>query len=253
VTNSYETAVVLSSGTSLYPLSTNTFTASQASGYNVLTGGSTYKFAVLATNAAGNSLSSMSGSLMPFAVPGAPTSATATTLLGGVRVSWQYPNNFGSTISTFTVTPQRADLTYETSVVVSSVGGALPLSTNTFTTSQIARYNVLQTGIPYSFAVLATNRAGQSPSTFTNQVTTIGLPSAGGSVSTTLSKAGQPIGTITLDWPAANANGDPNGIGSYIIQPLVSGAPQASLVKILLPGAGTPVPSTFTYATTGLP
>jgi len=71
-----------------------------------LVNGTTYTFMVTATNIVGTSSSSIaSGTIIPAAVPDAPTIGTATASNGQATVTFTTPTNTGgSTITSYTVT-----------------------------------------------------------------------------------------------------------------------------------------------------
>jgi hypothetical protein len=108
-----------------------------------LTNGSTYQFAVTATNAVGEGLmSANSNAVTPATVPGAPTGVTASAGNAQAAVSFTAPaSDGGSPITSYTVT--------------STPGGV----TKQGTTSPIV-VTGLKNLIPYTFTVKATNTAG---------------------------------------------------------------------------------------------
>src|SRR2546430_8850347 len=120
--------------------------------------GTAYTFTVVATNAVGNSASSLaSNSVTPVApatVPGAPTAVTAKAGNASATVSWTAPlSDGGSAITSYTVT--------------SSPAGASATVTGTSAT-----LSGLTNGTAYTFTVVATNAVGNSaPSLASNSVT----------------------------------------------------------------------------------
>ena len=124
------------------------FTATGASSPLVVTGlsnGTAYTFTVVATNAAGNSVTSApSAAVTPFTVPGAPTNPVATAGNAQASVAFTAPNSTGgSTITGYTVTSSPGGLT--------ATGASSPLVVTG-----------LSNGTSYTFTVVATNAAGNS-------------------------------------------------------------------------------------------
>ncbi len=83
--------------------------------------------------------------------PGAPTGVSATAGNGSATVSWTAPNNGGSAITSYTVTPYIGS-TAQTPVTVS---GSPPATSATVTG--------LTNGTSYTFTVSATNAVGTGP------------------------------------------------------------------------------------------
>ena len=116
-----------------------------------LTNGTTYTFTVSATNAVGTGpASTPSNSVTPSAptVPGQPSGVSATAGNGSATVSWTAPNNGGSAITSYTVTPYIGSAA-QTPVTVS---GSPPATSTTVTG--------LTNGTTYTFTVSATNAIG---------------------------------------------------------------------------------------------
>ena len=114
-----------------------------------LTNGTSYAFAVMAVNLGGESGFSIAEVVTPRTVPDAPTGVSADTGNGQVNVSFTAPsNNGGSVITGYTVTAW--------------VDGNATNLTSTGTTSPIILTG-LTNGTAYTFTVLATNAAGDSP------------------------------------------------------------------------------------------
>src|SRR5439155_255555 len=113
-----------------------------------LTNGTAYTFTVVATNAVGNSASSLaSNSVTPVApatVPGAPTAVTAKAGNASATVSWTAPlSNGGSAITSYTVTSSPAGATATAAATAATLAGPA-------------------TGTAYTFTVIATNAIGNS-------------------------------------------------------------------------------------------
>ena len=111
-----------------------------------LTPGTLYTFTVVAKNAAGDSSPSGEAQATPYyvGVPYAPTNVVATTGIGEARVSFTAPLlNGGSTITGYTVTSSPGNKTANGSSLSLTVTG-------------------LDSGISYTFTVIATNALGNS-------------------------------------------------------------------------------------------
>ncbi|HEY7283377.1 MAG TPA: fibronectin type III domain-containing protein [Actinomycetota bacterium] len=120
-----------------------------------LANGTTYRFRVVATNAAGNGpASALSNAVTPHSPPGAPTSVVAT---GGNRmatVTWAAaPANGGA------ITGYR---------IIASPGGA---TTTVGGSTLNAVVTGLNNGTTYTFSVIATNDLGDGPAGVSNAVT----------------------------------------------------------------------------------
>ncbi|MBK8883052.1 MAG: fibronectin type III domain-containing protein [Bacteroidales bacterium] len=127
-----------------------------------LTNGITYTFTVYATNENGNSAPSpASNSVIPSAIPDAPTTVTAIAGNAQATISFIAPvNNGGSSITGYTVTSTPGDLT--------ASGSASPIVITGLTN-----------GIAYTFTVIAKNASGNSlPSSVSNSVTPSTVPGA---------------------------------------------------------------------------
>ncbi len=123
-----------------------------------LTNGASYRFAVLAANAAGDGpLSAASSPVVPVAVPDAPTGVSAVPVdgqpagvnTGRVAVSWTAPDDNGSPITAYTV---RYGVGNVIGCATSSVVPALPATT--------CEIGGLLPGQVLSFNVTATNAVG---------------------------------------------------------------------------------------------
>jgi titin len=164
-----------------------------------LTNGDSYSFLVFASNAAGNGPESApSNTVVPAAVPGAPTNVTATTASGQVTVTWTPPlDDGGNPITTYTVT--------------ASGGGGSILSPD-----EMAVFTQLAPGISYTFTVFATNAVGNGAvSAPSNAVTPITVPGAPTGV-TAIAGDGQ----ATVSWTQPAEDG-----GSPITWYFVSSTP----------------------------
>jgi hypothetical protein len=116
-----------------------------------LTNGTTYTFAIAATNAMGTGPDSVeSAGVTPATVPGAPTGVSGTGGLDEVVLSWTAPSDGGSPITGYTVTPSLLGIAL-TPTTYSS-----PATSETLTG--------LLLGSIYTFTVTATNAVGTGPS-----------------------------------------------------------------------------------------
>jgi hypothetical protein len=133
-----------------------------------LAGGTAYTFTVTATNGIGiGPASSPSNSVTPTSpsVPAAPTGVTATPSNASATVSWTAPNNGGSQILSYTITPYIGSQAQTATTINGS-----PPATNTTVTG-------LTNGTSYTFTVTAANAIGTGPaSTASNAVTPSAAP-----------------------------------------------------------------------------
>ena len=136
--------------------------ASTAVGTGVGTGtitglinGTTYTLKVAAQNAVGTGPAATSSPVVPSAVPDAPTSVQATSLLdnsGDIALTWSAPNDNGSAVNDYEVIP-------------TVVGGStLPtIDTASTATSFTVSGGLLTPGTTYTFQVFAVNLVGPGP------------------------------------------------------------------------------------------
>ena len=139
------------------PATTTQSTTNTSYQFTGLTSGSSYTFTVVASNAAGNSLPTTSGSVPSTTVPSAQKNASVASSGNNTdRVVWYAPDSTGGkTISSYTV--------------VSSDG---PSYTNSVSPKDISETG----GTTQSYTVYALNANGTSAGTSTNQVTTFTPP-----------------------------------------------------------------------------
>jgi chitodextrinase len=194
-----------------------------------LTNGTAYTFVVIATNAAGNSPpSSLSNSVTPFTVPGAPIIGTATAGNALATVNFTPPpSNGGSPITIYTVTSNPGAKTATGSISPIVVSG-------------------LTNGTAYTFTVTATNAAGNSsPSSSSNSVTPCTVP---GAPTIGTATAGNALATVNFTPPASDG-------GSLITIYTVTSNPGAKVVTgsaspITISGLTNDTPYTFTVTAT---
>ena len=161
-----------------------------------LTNGTSYTFAVTATNAIGvGAVSSSSNAVIPVTIPDAPTAVSASEGNRQATVSFTAPaSNGGSTILDYTIT--------------SSPGN---ISTTTTTTSGVV--TGLTNGTTYTFTVVARNAVGTSSvSGISNSVRLSTEP--GSPVNLAASVQGS---SINLSWSAPTSNGG-SAVTDYIIE-----------------------------------
>jgi Fibronectin type III domain/Glyoxal oxidase N-terminus/Kelch motif len=103
----------------------------------------------------------------PPTSPGAPTGVTATPGNGSATVSWTAPNNGGSPIASYTVTPYIGNAAQTPTVISGS-----PPGTSTTITG-------LTNGTSYTFAVTATNAVGTGPPSSPSAAVTPTAPNGG--------------------------------------------------------------------------
>ncbi|MER5619667.1 putative Ig domain-containing protein [Streptosporangium sp. NPDC002544] len=141
------------------------------------------------------------------ASPAAPAAPTATAGVSSATVTWTAPNNNGSAITGYLVTP------YKNGVAQTSV--AYDASTTTRTLSG------LTTGVPYTFTVTATNAFGTgSASPASNAVTPYAVPGK-----PTIASATAGTSSANLTWTAPATNG--SDITGYIVTPYIGGVAQS--------------------------
>ncbi|HVA04991.1 MAG TPA: fibronectin type III domain-containing protein [Acidimicrobiales bacterium] len=159
-----------------------------------LANGTPYTFGVTATNGVGTGpASTASTAVTPVAVPGAPTTVTATASDGSASVSFIGPAvDGGSAITSYTVTEYPGGVSISCSSSPCTVTG-------------------LTNGTAYTFVVAAANSAGTgSGSIPSSPVTPAGLPGVPTQVT---AKAGDTQASVS--WVAAASNG--SAITSYIV------------------------------------
>ncbi|MEI8323066.1 MAG: fibronectin type III domain-containing protein, partial [Actinomycetes bacterium] len=194
-----------------------------------LTNGTTYYFKTIAVNAVGlGETSAMSTGVVPAAVPGVPTSVSATRGDGLASISWAAPASNGATITGYTATSNPGGL--------SCVWASGPLSCDVLG---------LTNGTSYTFTVSATNSVGEgNPSSASQSVVPAAVPGLPTSVS-----GSRGNGSVSLTWSAPSSVGG-SGIIDYVIEySSNSGATWATFAD----GTSTMTSATVTGLTNGTP
>lgn len=203
-----DTIVTAAAGTTTVPTSVTI----------LLVNGTSYQFAVSASNSSGSSAFSAPSNLVTPqvpTVPGAPTTVVASAANASAQVAWAPPaNNGGSAITSYTVTVYANNIPTGSTLTV--LGG---------TTG--ANVTGLTNGTSYTFTIHATNSLGNSAESLPSNAVTpfaVNPPDAPTGVSAT---AGNSLAVISWTAPANNG-GSP--IGAYVITALVGGVPNSSQV-----------------------
>ena len=179
-----------------------------------LTNGTSYTFAVSATNGVGTGPSSTSNSVTPSnATPDAPTNVQATAQNGDIKVSWSKANGEGHGISGYTVTP-----------VTASGSTLTPLSAGTGLTAQLGAQQGLIIGSAYTFTVVATNDSGTESAAATSNAAT---ESAAPLAVTGLIAKNTGKGAATVTWQCTASCADGNPVTKFIITttPAIASSP----------------------------
>jgi hypothetical protein len=233
------TYTVTSSTGSKTCTSTSTAPATPATTCTVtgLTNGTNYTFTVTAKNTSGTSAASVAGpvgGVVPSAIPATPTAPTVTVvgLNGSASVTWTAPNNEGSALTQYTLTPTPAC----PACTGLTVTGAPPTASTTV--------GGLTNGTSYTFTLIATNADGNSAASAASTAAVVGIPAAPTAVTAVpTSTAGQ----TNVSWtPGASLSGT---ITSYTVTPspacsactglTVTGSPAASSTTVGGLTAGT--------------
>ena len=142
-------------------------------------------------------------------------------------MSWTAPNNGGSAITSYTVTPYIGS-TAQTPVTVS---GSPPATSTTVTG--------LTNGTSYTFTVSATNAVGTGPASTPSNSVTPTAPTVPGQPSGVSATAGN--GSASVSWTAPNNGG--SAITSYTVTPYIGSTAQTPVTV-----SGSP-PATSTTVT----
>jgi len=149
---------ILSYNVTSTPVSAGCTTTSTSCVVNGLTNGTAYTFAVVASNAKGPSSSATATAVTPATTPGAPTSVTAASVVGGATVSWSVPSSTGGLpISSYTATATPGGKSCTSAATSCTISSLTPRSN-------------------YVIVVTASNGAGTGPVSASASVT-VGSPS----------------------------------------------------------------------------
>jgi len=179
---------------------TTTFTV------NNLTPGQTYRFRVIAINAAGTGPESAAASVTLVAAPDAPTLA-ATASPGQVVLTWLAPVSNGENVTAYKL---------ERSVNA----GSWSVVSETITTLTYTATGLLN-GTKYSFRVSARNNTGWSAPSVVAEATPITIPSAPSTVA-----AQATVNAVRVGWQPITSGGSATGgspITGYIVSYRTSG------------------------------
>jgi hypothetical protein len=180
-----------------------------------LTNGTTYTFAVTATNAIGTGPpSSSSNAVTPTGptAPAAPTGVSATAGNGTATVNWTAPANGGSPLTSYTITPYIGSTAQSTTTIT----GNPPATSATITG--------LTNGTAYTFTVTAANAIGSGPPSSSSNSVTPTAPTAPAAPTGATATAGN--GSATVNWTAP-ANGG-SAITGYTITPYIGSTAQST-------------------------
>ncbi len=200
-----------------------------------LTNGTTYTFAVFATNRVGNgAISSVSFSVTPATVPEAPTNVSVTSGNQQVSISFTAPSsNGGASITNYTVTPYINGVAQ-----VTTIGATSPIIVSGLTN-----------GTAYTFTVYASSSVGNGTASAASlTVTPATVPSVPTNVSVL---GGNQQATVSFSRPSNNGGAS---VINYTVTPYINGIAQATTSAtsnpILISGLTNGIAYTFTvYAT----
>ncbi|MFN8019666.1 MAG: CocE/NonD family hydrolase [Acidimicrobiales bacterium] len=173
-----------------------------------LTNGTTYTFAVAATNSRGTGAAGTTSAVVVNPTPPlAPTSVTAKSANGSAVLAWKAPtSDGGSPITGYVVRP--------------TAGGVAqaPITFNSTATTQTV--TGLTNGTGYTFTVAAVNAMGEGTSSSASAALVVGTPGTPGFLSVVPGNK-----QATVKWWAPSGNGAP--ITSYVITPYIGSVAQA--------------------------
>ncbi len=174
-------------------------------------------------------------SATPPTAPSAPSNVTAIAGNGSATVSWTAPDNGGSLITSYTVTPY----TGSTAGTPVTVANQTPNASTTITG--------LTSGTTYTFTVSATNSVGTSAASTPSNAVTPQAQSAPGTPTGVSAVAGN--GSATVSWTAP-----PNGgttISSYTITPYTTGESSSAGTPVTISGNPPATTATVSGLTNG--
>ncbi len=159
-------------------------------------------------------------SATPPTAPSTPSSVTATAGNGSATVSWTAPDNGGSIITSYTVTPY-AGSTAGTPVTIANQS---PNESTTITG--------LTSGTTYTFTVSATNSVGTSAASAPSNAVTPQAQAAPGAPTGVSAASGN--GSATVSWTAPSNGG--STISGYTITPYTTGEGSTALTPVTITG-----------------
>jgi hypothetical protein len=169
-------------------------------------------------------------SATPPTAPNSPSNVTATAGNGSATVSWTAPDNGGSIVTSYTVTPYTG----------STAGTPVTVANNTPNAS--TTITGLTSGTTYTFTVSATNSVGTSAESAPSNAVTPQAQAAPGAPTAVSAVAGN--GSATVSWTAPSNGGSP--ITSYTITPYTTGEGSTALTPMTI--TGTPPATTATVS-----
>ncbi|MGO9828931.1 MAG: fibronectin type III domain-containing protein [Myxococcaceae bacterium] len=197
-----------------------------------LANGTTYTFAVAASNAVGTGPASLSGPVMTFDVPGAPTNVVANPGEQAVTLSWTAPASTGGSPVT--------------SYVIASPEVASPQVTFAGPTSAVV--TSLTDGTSYTFTVAAVNAVGTGPASLPSSPATPEPPSGPPSnLAYSTNPAVYTVGTlIPLNSPSSSGG----AVASYSVSPALPPGLELNTVTGVISGTPTTPAATANYTVT---
>jgi hypothetical protein len=203
-------------------------------------------------------------------VPAAPLNVVATAGDTSATVSWTAPNNGGSPITSYTVTPwigttaQPATVVGVTTMAAIQSAGRRKVRPASFmcriegitpsmgifaaaTPPTSTTITGLTNGTTYTFTVTATNAIGTGPASVASNAVTPQAPVAPGAPTSVSAVAGN--GSASVSWTAPASNGG-SPITSYTVTPYVGSVAQTTTVVPGSPPATTATINGLTNGTT---
>ncbi len=174
-------------------------------------------------------------SATPPMAPSAPSGVAATAGNGSATVSWTAPDNGGSLITSYTVTPS-----------VGSTAGT-PVTVANQSPSASTTITGLTSGTTYTFTVSATNSVGTSAASAPSNAVTPQAQAAPNAPTGVSAVAGS--GSATVSWTAPSNGGSP--ITSYTITPYTTGESATAGTPVVVTGNPPVTTTTVSGLTNG--
>jgi hypothetical protein len=186
-----------------------TFSSSATSGtVGGLSNGTTYRFRVAATNAAGTGSPSRTSGAVVAGAPAPPTGVRGTAGNGQATIRWTAPaTNNGSTITGYVATP--------------SLGGVAQPAVTFTSAATTETITGLSNAKSYTFSVAAKNANGIGPQSSASPAVTVGTPLA-----PTNANAIPGSGKAIISWTAPTS-GNGSAISGYVVTAFVGFVPVA--------------------------